>query len=156
MSVTESQELKDEICSRVENGETLRSICREEGKPHFTSVYDWMKKDEAFALRFAHARESGHDAIAEECLVIADESGADAVYDEKTGNIKVDGEVIQRAKLRIETRLKLLAKWNPKKYGESTQLKLADADGNKLPISNILGELDGRSAGLPGTKEQAE
>jgi len=93
--VTESQELKDEICSRIENGETLRSICREDGKPHFTSVYDWMKKDELFALRFACAREAGHDAIAEDCLRIADESGADAVVDDKTGGLKVDGEVIR-------------------------------------------------------------
>lgn len=110
--------IKNEICSRIENGETLRSICREQGKPHFTTVYDWMKADEDFALRFACAREAGHDAIAEECLVIADESGAEISIDEKTGGLKVDGEVIQRAKLRIETRLKLLAKWNPR-YAES-------------------------------------
>lgn len=30
----------------------------------------------------------------------------------------IDTEHIQRSKLRVETRLKLLAKWNPKRYGD--------------------------------------
>lgn len=123
----ESQELKDEICERIANGETLRAICREDGKPSFVSVYNWLNADDDFALRFARAREIGHDVISEDCLAIADESGADAVVDEKTGGLKVDGEVIQRAKLRIETRLKLLAKWNPKKWGEKLDLTHAGA-----------------------------
>lgn len=137
-------------------GETLRAICREDGKPHWTTVYDWIAEDKDFALRIARARELGHDAISEECLHIADESGAEVSFDEETGGLKIDGEVIQRAKLRIETRLKLLAKWNPKKYGDSTQLKHADANGNNLPFTSILQALDGRSSGLPGAEESAE
>jgi hypothetical protein len=39
----------------------------------------------------------------------------------------LNSEHIQRSKLRIETRLKLLAKWNPKKYGERVQVA-GDAD----------------------------
>lgn len=146
-------ELKNEICARIANGETLRSICREPGKPNFSTVYDWMDLDFDFAQRFARAREDGHDAIASDCLAIADDSGAEIVFDPETGRLKVDGEVVQRAKLRIDTRLKLLAKWNPKKYGESTQVKHADADGGKLGIAGILGALDGRSTSLPGTDE---
>jgi hypothetical protein len=30
----------------------------------------------------------------------------------------IDGGDVQNRKLRIETRLKLLAKWDPKRYGE--------------------------------------
>ena len=36
---------------------------------------------------------------------------------------RVNAEHIQRSKLRIETRLKLLAKWNPKKYGDKLALE---------------------------------
>ena len=32
-------------------------------------------------------------------------------------------------KLQIETRLKLLAKWSPKKYGEKIQQELSNPDG---------------------------
>jgi hypothetical protein len=33
---------------------------------------------------------------------------------------------VQRAKLRIDTRLKLLSKWDPKRYGEKLALGQAD------------------------------
>ena len=36
---------------------------------------------------------------------------------------KLNGEHVQRSKLRIETRLKLLACWNPSKYGNKTILQ---------------------------------
>jgi len=147
--VRRSPELCDEICERIARGETLRSICREEGKPSWTTVYDWINDDPEFALRIARARDLGHDAIAEECMGIADESGAEVAVDPKTGRLVVDGEVIQRAKLRIETRIKLLAKWNPKKYGDKTQqdIQHLDAKGNPttppsaLPAS-IIAKLD--------------
>jgi len=63
----------------------------------------------------------GYDWMAEECLEIADDATNDwmEVYDEE-GNVsyKLNGEHVQRSKLRIETRLKLLAKFNPKKYSD--------------------------------------
>jgi hypothetical protein len=39
-------------------------------------------------------------------------------------------DMIEHRKLRIETRLKLLAKWNPKKWGDKTQVDM-----------NVTGEL---------------
>ena len=40
--------------------------------------------------------------------------------------------------------LKTRAQW-----ADTTQIRHADADGNKLKFSDILGSLDGRSTGLP-------
>jgi len=142
--VRRSPELCDEICERIARGETLRAICREEGKPSWNAVYEWINADPEFASRIARARDLGHDAIAEECMVIADESGAEVAVDEKTGRLVVDGEVIQRAKLRIETRIKLLAKWNPKKYGDKTQqdIQHLDAKGNPTDATTNLSEAD--------------
>ncbi|MEN6644605.1 MAG: terminase [Armatimonadia bacterium] len=107
----------DEICDWIAQGKTLRDYCRQEGKPHYTVVYEWRLNDDEFAQRFARARDIGHDAIAEECLAIADESAFDAIEGED-GTLRTNSEVIQRSKLRVETRLKLLAKWSPKKYGD--------------------------------------
>jgi hypothetical protein len=77
----------------------------------------------------ARARESGFDYLAAECLEIA-EDGSNDYMASKHGPV-LDTEHVQRSKLRIETRLKLLAKWDPKRYGDKVQL--ADADGNNLP-----------------------
>ena len=113
-------ELKDEIIAWLANGQTLRDYCRQDGKPVYRAIYDWLQDDEDFAARFAHARVIGHDSIAEECTTLADTEPL-AVFDE-AGNKRYDPGSISWRKMQIETRLKLLAKWNPKKYGDKTVL----------------------------------
>lgn len=126
---TYTQQIADEICERIAQGEPLRQICRDEHMPGWVTVYEWLKKYDDFAERFARARDLGYDAIAEETLDIADEGTND--WMEKLGadgqpvGWQLNGEHVQRSKLRIETRLKLLAKWSPKKYGDKQQVEMS-------------------------------
>lgn len=116
-----SPQVEDEICRRLSEGETLRAICRDEGMPPWRSVYDWIAQDEGFSARFARAREVGADAIAEETLDILDEPP------ERTNTEhgdKVDSGYVAWQKNRAEQRLKLLAKWFPKKYGDKQEIDL--------------------------------
>lgn len=115
-------ELAAEICERIANGETLRAICREDDKPNWTTVYDWLHKYADFSQRFAHARELGFDAIAEDTIAMLDEAPERTLT--VTGD-KVDPGHVQWQKNRVEQRLKLLAKWSPKKYGEKQQIEHA-------------------------------
>ena len=121
VKTTYTKEIADSICEQLSVGVPLREICRQDGYPKWRTVYDWLAKDEEFATRFAHARDVGHEALAQECLDIADNAENDWMLREnKDGSEswQLNGEHVQRSKLRIETRLKLLAKWNPKKYGD--------------------------------------
>lgn len=134
----------EEIIAWISSGQTLREYSRQEGKPHFNTVYDWLEKDEDFAMRFARARERGEEVIAQECLEIADDASNDWMeeFDKKTGasiGWKINGEHIQRSKLRIETRLKLLAKFNPKKWGDKVDLT-SDGKAVGLAINIDLGK----------------
>ena len=43
---------------------------------------------------------------------------------------RLNGEHIQRSRLRIETRMRLLGKWLPKVYGD--KMALTDGDGKPL------------------------
>jgi hypothetical protein len=113
------------ICEQLSEGISLREICRQEGMPPWQTVYSWMERDASLVEAIARAREIGYDALAEECLKIADDGTNDYVEGER--GPQLNSEHIQRSKLRIETRLKLLAKWNPKKYGERVQVA-GDAD----------------------------
>lgn len=115
-------ELADEICERLAEGEPLRAICRDMHMPSWRAVYDWIKKDTEFASRIAHARELGFDAIAEQCLDIADDERHDWVNTRK--GVITNDVAIGRAKLQIHTRLQLLSKWNPKKYGDKQDINL--------------------------------
>ena len=117
-------EIEDHILGAISNGVPLAQVCREEGMPHPSSWYDWCDADEDLARRFARARDQGSHAIATQALELAD-------------NVAVHGESIQKAKLQIETRLKLLAKWNPKLYGEQSKLALTGADGGAVKTEAV-------------------
>jgi hypothetical protein len=127
-------EIAREICRQLAEGVPLREICRQDGMPEWRTIYDWMVKDDAavaagggagLSASIARAREIGYDAIAEDCLRIADDASND--WMETEHGPRLNAEHVQRSKLRIETRLKLLAKWSPKKYGERVQVA-GDAD----------------------------
>jgi len=111
--------IKDEIVAWLSEGKTLRDYCRQEERPSFGTIYKWLNEDKEFEERFARARVIGHDSIAEECLQLADSEPLE-VFDE-AGNKRYDPGSISWRKNQIETRLKLLAKWNPK-YGDKTIL----------------------------------
>lgn len=109
------EDIADDICAWIAEGKTLREYCRQEGAPAWRTVYDWMAKDQEFSARFAQARELGQDAIAEDCISLIDTFPEYATSDSGS---RVDSGFVQWKKNQVEMRLKLLAKWNPKKYGD--------------------------------------
>jgi len=120
-----SSQVEDEVCRRLSDGETLRSICRDERMPSWRSIYDWIAQDADFASRIARARELGADAIAEQILDIADTPVVGEEIEESESGMKVRrADMLGHRKLQVETRLKLLAKWFPKKYGDKQEIDL--------------------------------
>ena len=131
-------EIDERILADIAKGIPLAEICRSIGIDR-TIVYDWRKIDEVFDQRFARAREIGFDAIAEEALEIADDGTNDwrkRNSSDEEGVDLLNHEHVQRSKLRIETRLKLLAKWDPKRYGE--MIKHGNADGSNIDLASTL------------------
>ena len=134
-ATTYTQEIADEICERLADGEPLRQICRDERMPAWRTVYAWKAANADFDARIAGAREAGFDAIAHECLEIADETAFDTI-DSKEG-VRANTEWISRSKLRVETRLKLLAKWDPKRYGDKITNELTGPNGGPVEFTGI-------------------
>lgn len=124
----EKERIKDIVIERVSAGITLAQVVRELNFG-LRTWYDWMEQSPELAARFARARELGFDIIAASTLDIADEKP------ERNQNGGIDAGSVQHAKLRIETRLKLLAKWDPKRYGEKVELS-GDA-ANPIAIQRI-------------------
>jgi hypothetical protein len=118
-----TEELADRICDLVSNGVNLRKVCRMEGMPSWRTVYDWVVAHPDFAARLARAREMGFDALAEEALEISNTPmmGQKQVMGDKSTFTTVE-DMLGHRKLQIETRLKLLAVWDPKRYGNKVQL----------------------------------
>jgi len=124
-----TSELAQEIFHRISTGEPLLQICMDERMPTRRAIYGWFERDDSLSAQFARAREEGCDALAEEALVISNtpnlgrkkvfSSGAEEGEDSVT---VTEEDMLGHRKLQIETRLKLLACWNPKKYGSKVQL----------------------------------
>jgi hypothetical protein len=149
---TYDPDIARQMCEQLSEGIPLRQICRQEGFPLWRTVYNWMAKDADLSSAIAHARDVGYDAMAEECLTIADTPmlGEEVSESETPEGKDEDGNVIVKKtvtikkvdmlghrKLQIETRLKLLAKFNPKKYGD--RVVHAGDDENPVVIENNLG-----------------
>ena len=111
--------LATEICERLSKGEPLAAICRDRGMPNVRTVSHWKEGKPGFSAHYAVARDEGFDAIAADCLNIADTPlVGKRVKTNKDGTETVIEDMLGHRKLQIETRLKLLAKWDPKRYGE--------------------------------------
>lgn len=119
----------DEICKRLAQGEPLAQICRDLHMPGVTTVWEWCRDDKRISESIAQARAIGFDVIADDCLTIADTpmEGVEITTDEK-GTSEKRGDMLGHRKLQIETRLKLLAKWDPKRYGDKQQLEHSVAE----------------------------
>jgi len=121
----------------------LREICRKDGFPEWRTVYDWMYRDEDLSAAIARAREVGQDAIAEQIWLDMKQE-PERILSEGGG--RVDSGYVQWQKAKAEIALKLLAKWNPKRYGDRVQLA-GDAE-NPLKVEADLTIFDTILKGL--------
>lgn len=138
--------MADEICRRIAEKESLRSICKDPKMPNISTVIDWVlqgNKDDApknlqqFSAQYDYAREIQLEAFMDESNDIADDGSND--WMEKNGKSQVDHEYIQRSKLRVETRKWFASRLKPKKYGDKIQQEITGKDGKDIiPIINIV------------------
>lgn len=127
--------VQDRIIDEMSEGRTLSEICRQEGMPKRRTVYDWIDADPEFAKQMDRAREIGCDAIADEEIEIADNGSNDWMKRHGKDGAEewvLNGEHVQRSKLRIWSRQQLRSKWHPKKYGDKTTHEHTGADGERL------------------------
>ena len=129
-----SPELIDEICERLCNGEPLAQICRDEHMPDASTVWDWQKAREDVSQAIARARELGEDVIAADVLNIVDAEPERVATMHGTA---IDSADVANRKMRAEYRLKLLAKWNPKRWGDKVDVTSGDKpiEGNTIHIT---------------------
>jgi hypothetical protein len=119
---TFTQHVADEIVRRVSEGEPLAPVVRDLGVG-LTTWYDWVKDRPLLAAAIARAREAGEEIILADTLAIIDTHPERQLTAEGD---KVDTGHVAWLKNRAEQRLKLLAKWNPKKWGDKVQVGGAD------------------------------
>ena len=101
-----SEQLSDEICTRLAEGEPFSTICRDDHMPHFSTIWRWERAHPEFKAQTQMALEHGTHFLASDCLRIADDTEMD----------------VPNRKLMVDTRLRLIGKWNARRYGERMQV----------------------------------
>lgn len=120
-SKEERQNIINRICEHIsENKASLRDALMLHDMPDKNQFYKWIKQNPDFNEQYARACEERADAIFEEILEISDDNTFDITIDDE-GQYKIQGEIVQRSKLKIDARKWMLSKMNPKKYGDKLE-----------------------------------
>lgn len=134
--------IADEICERLADGESLRAICEDEHMPAESTVRTWALKDEpdkpwsGFFARYARARMVQAHRMFDDILVIADDGSGDRFVDDE-GNVRIDNDVIQRSRLRVDTRKWWLSKALPKLYGDRVAMEHSGPNGGPIETREL-------------------
>lgn len=126
-----TQEVADQICERLAEGESLRSILKDEGMPGLSTVFRWLDDNEAFREQYTRARDIQADACFDELADMADEPP------EKKVDGSVDPGWVNHQKLRIDTRKWAISKLAPKKYGDRLTTELTGKDGGPIQTESL-------------------
>lgn len=107
---TYTPELAETICERLEQGESLASICRSEGMPSVRTVLRWADERQDFADDYRRAREAAGEFLDDQINEI-----------QKTA---VDKDTAQAARVRITALQWRASKQAPRKYGDRLDLQV--------------------------------
>jgi hypothetical protein len=105
---SDKQTRANAVVEHIRGGMSLRRAAEAAGVPTSTFL-DWCAKDADLADRYARARDSMIDAMADDLLTIADKPAADAVE-------------AQKHRLQVDARKWLLSKLAPKRYGDRLEV----------------------------------
>ncbi len=105
-----NKKIKNDICNKLSNGESLIKICQIEHMPSYSTVFNWLLEDKEFNEQYRTAREIQADFYVDQIISIADDP-----------NIKSD-----QKRHQIDARKWLASKTHPRKWGDKSQTSLGE------------------------------
>ncbi len=126
-----------ELCARLAVGESLVEICRSDKMPSYRTVMNWLFNDfpaddqrTEFAQLYARARKIQAETYADQMIVLADQDAKDVLYDLDGHPVQATSVRINRHRLQIDTRWKIVTKLLPKFSDRATP----ERDDEATPI----------------------
>jgi hypothetical protein len=140
-----NETLAETICMQLAVGRSLASVCREETMPDKSTVFRWLYKHPEFRDRYAYAKEIGCYAIEEEALEIADDGTNDWMADNRPDaeGYKLNGENVQRSRLRVDTRKWFMERIAAKRFGNKVDVNHGVQPEN--PLAQLMTQIAGKT-----------
>ena len=121
MNKKEKDDVFNQVIDLIKEGNSLSKVFRDHDWPiKRTTFTGWLDDDKEKIDKYARACSIRADIMFEEILQIADKQGKDVI--EKDGIEQVNHNVINRNRLQVDSRKWILAKMNPKKYGDNLNI----------------------------------
>lgn len=136
---TYSDEKAAEVLGLLMSGLSLRKVTDRDDMPDRTTFFRWLMAHQDFRDQYEKAAAARADALFEEMFEIADEASQDVTEDGR-----INTEIVQRSKLRVDVRKWALARMNPRKFGERITQELVGEGGG--PIRAITAEMKAKEA----------
>lgn len=111
----------NKIILEMISGRSLKSILKDDNMPVMNTFLKWIEEDESKMNHYARATKIRADYLFEEIIEIADEDSGDIKYN-ALGEEVLNGEFVQRSRLKVDARKWVVSKMNPKKYGEKLDI----------------------------------
>ena len=129
-------DLANGICEDLMSGISMKKACFNAGI-NFSTFCDWQDNNVEFSRLSTRALEQGTHNMASDCLEIADSDELDP----------------QDKRIRIDTRLRLIGKWNRKIYGDKVTQEQTGPNGGPIqhedvtesPVSKLKDFMSGQS-----------
>lgn len=115
-----SDDLAETIAEALAAGESLARIGERDDMPSLRTMIRWANEHEGFGAIYACAREAQAEVMDDLILAAARDAGADPA----AARVKIDAYKWRAARL------------NPRKFGDATTVKHADANGEKMPVDD--------------------
>jgi hypothetical protein len=115
-----SLDIAAEILVRLESGEPLQSICRDDHLPGVSTVYDWKAHIPAFAEAYARARRNSATSLANGGLSILDD--LDEKKDAEGNPVPVSMVTVRLAEMRARYRFELSKCFDRDTFGDKRQV----------------------------------
>ncbi len=120
-----TEEMAQEICDRLANGESLTKICRDEHVAAQTTIFNWLDENKQFLKKYVRARKRQAEIYADETVQIPDDLHDDVNRFSEGEGRKIPFDELRSltdlAKLRVNARQWHASKLRPKKYGDKLQ-----------------------------------
>ncbi len=141
-----NEKIAAKLCSKLATGQSLRTACKGKDMPCVKTVFNWFNQHPEFLQQYARAKEESADALIEEMIDIADEGTNDYMErkdenGEGTGSYYLNGEHVQRSRLRVDTRKWIASKLKPKKYGD----KILHGSDPDQPLEIVISSADAKT-----------
>lgn len=115
-----------DICNRVINDKISFNVAVEESEITYATFFNWMVKSDILKELYNYAREVRSDILFEEIVTIADTPvEGTKIKETPKGTIIETGDMTDHRRLQIDARKWVVAKMQPKKYGDKISQEIS-------------------------------